>query len=153
MNDEAAFPSADRRLADLARALSHPARVAILRVLAARQTCVCGEIVDVMPLAQSTVSQHLKVLREVGLVSGTVDGPRSCYCLDAAGLAEAGALLSSLFATLSGGACTCTADVCGGDGCTCGTRAGASPGQPERAAAPHSSSSPDLSAGTSLHLA
>ena len=72
----------DDELSALARALSHPARVAIVRHLAARGTCVCGEIVDVMPLAQATVSQHLKVLKEAGLVQGEVDGPRMCYCLN-----------------------------------------------------------------------
>ena len=70
-------------LAAFARALSHPARLAILQTLAARGTCVCGEVVEVLPLAQATVSQHLKALREAGLIRGETDGPRSCYCLDA----------------------------------------------------------------------
>jgi len=72
----------DVELARLARALSHPARVAIVRYLATRGTCVCGQIVDVLPLAQATVSQHLKVLKEAGLVQGEVDGPRTCYCVN-----------------------------------------------------------------------
>ena len=72
----------DEQLAELARALSHPARVAIVRYLAERGTCVCGQIVDVLPLAQATVSQHLKVLKEAGLVQGEVDGPRTCYCVN-----------------------------------------------------------------------
>ena len=72
----------DGELAALARALSHPARVAIVRYLATRGTCVCGQIVDVLPLAQATVSQHLKVLKEAGLVQGEVDGPRTCYCVN-----------------------------------------------------------------------
>ncbi|MEQ1831459.1 MAG: metalloregulator ArsR/SmtB family transcription factor [Candidatus Eisenbacteria bacterium] len=72
----------DEELASLARALSHPARVAIVRHLAERGTCVCGQIVNVMPLAQATVSQHLKVLKDAGLVQGEVDGPRTCYCLN-----------------------------------------------------------------------
>ncbi|MDE0259962.1 MAG: metalloregulator ArsR/SmtB family transcription factor [Gemmatimonadota bacterium] len=71
------------RTAGWGRALAHPARVAILILLAERRTCVCGEIVDDLPLAQSTVSQHLRVLREEGLVRGEVDGTRSCYCIDA----------------------------------------------------------------------
>ena len=71
----------DEELAGLARALSHPARVAIVRHLATRGTCVCGEIVNVLPLAQATVSQHLRVLKEAGLVQGEVDGPRMCYCV------------------------------------------------------------------------
>lgn len=72
----------DRELATLARAFSHPARVGIVRYLAARGTCVCGQIVDVLPLAQATVSQHLKVLKEAGIVQGEVDGPRTCYCVN-----------------------------------------------------------------------
>ncbi len=72
----------DAELACLARALGHPARVAIVRMLARRGVCACGQIVDVLPLAQATVSQHLKVLKEAGIIQGEVDGPRVCYCLD-----------------------------------------------------------------------
>lgn len=70
------------QVAQLAAALGHPARVAIVRLLKAREACICGEIVDELPLAQSTVSQHLKVLKEAGWVQGEVDGPRVCYCLN-----------------------------------------------------------------------
>jgi ArsR family transcriptional regulator len=71
------------RLAQLGKALGHPARVAILRHLASRRgTCTCGEIVDQLPLAQSTVSQHLKVLKDAGLILGYVEPPRMCYCLN-----------------------------------------------------------------------
>lgn len=72
----------DRELAVLAKAVGHPARVAILRRLAADGTCVCGEIVDELPLAQATVSQHLKVLKDAGLVQGEVNGPSVCYCVN-----------------------------------------------------------------------
>lgn len=72
----------DAELARLAKALGHPARVAILRRLLAQGECVCGEIVDGLPLAQATVSQHLKVLKEAGLITGEVDGPRVCYCVN-----------------------------------------------------------------------
>jgi ArsR family transcriptional regulator len=72
----------DLELARLARALAHPARVRIVRLLARRGACVCGEIVLDLPLAQATVSQHLKVLKEAGIIRGQVDGPRVCYCLD-----------------------------------------------------------------------
>jgi len=74
--------AADTALAELARALGHPARVAILRQLGERGECVCGEIVSALPLAQATVSQHLKVLKDAGLVQGEIDGPRVCYCID-----------------------------------------------------------------------
>lgn len=76
------FSDEERRFAELAKALSHPARIAILRILAEQKSCICGEIVEVLPLAQATVSQHLKELKNVGLVQGTIDGPRSCYCLN-----------------------------------------------------------------------
>lgn len=79
---EPALRDEDAQLARLASALGHPARVAIVRFLQRRGECVCGEIVDVLPLAQSTVSQHLKVLKEAGWIMGTVHGPRTCYCLN-----------------------------------------------------------------------
>ena len=71
----------DAALAGFAKALGHPARVRILRLLVERHECVCGTIVDEIGLAQSTVSQHLAVLKEAGLIHGDVDGPRVCYCL------------------------------------------------------------------------
>lgn len=69
-------------LARLARAVAHPARVRILRLLADRETCICGEIVAKLPLAQSTVSQHLKILKESGMIQGEIDGPKVCYCVN-----------------------------------------------------------------------
>jgi DNA-binding transcriptional ArsR family regulator len=76
------FSVRDNKVADYAKALSHPARVAILRLLMAKQSCVCGEIVDELPLSQSTVSQHLKELKQAGVIKGEIDGPRICYCID-----------------------------------------------------------------------
>ena len=76
------FGSREQALAAFAKAISHPARIAILQVLAKRNECICGEIVEVLPLAQSTVSQHLKELKASGLVHGELDGPRSCYCIN-----------------------------------------------------------------------
>ena len=73
---------AAEEIAALAKAIGHPARVQILRILVRRTACICGDIVDELPLAQSTVSQHLKVLKEVGLIRGEVDGPRVCYCIE-----------------------------------------------------------------------
>ena len=69
-------------LAESAKALAHPARLMILQVLARRGTCICGDIVNELPLAQASVSRHLKVLKEAGFIAGEVDGPRSCYCID-----------------------------------------------------------------------
>jgi ArsR family transcriptional regulator, arsenate/arsenite/antimonite-responsive transcriptional repressor len=76
------FTTEEQALADMAKALSHPARIAILNELARRNVCVCGEIVEVLPLAQSTVSQHLKELKKAGLINGTVAGVKSCYCIN-----------------------------------------------------------------------
>jgi DNA-binding transcriptional ArsR family regulator len=99
------FPPDDERFAVRLKALAHPARLRILDVLAARGTCVCGEIVEVLPLAQATVSQHLKVLREAGLLQGTIEGPRSCYCLDAAALGELRRALDARLGCLEDGCC------------------------------------------------
>ena len=76
------FTQKEQDLAEFAKALAHPARIAILKVLAEHNECICGEIVAVLPLAQSTISQHLKELKNAGLINGTVDGPRSCYCIN-----------------------------------------------------------------------
>ncbi|HEX8385891.1 MAG TPA: metalloregulator ArsR/SmtB family transcription factor [Rubricoccaceae bacterium] len=98
----------DETLVAWARALAHPARLQILRTLAERGACVCGQIVDVLPLAQSTVSQHLKVLKEAGLVCGDVDGPRTCYCIDAEAVAQARAAFDGLFGALAASSgCSC----------------------------------------------
>ncbi len=87
---------ADLELAGLAKALGHPARVQIMRLLVRREACICGDIVDELPLAQSTVSQHLKVLKEAGLVRGEIDGPRVCYCVEPRTLRRLKALVGSL---------------------------------------------------------
>ena len=96
----AVFTAEEQQLAAIAKALGHPARVAIVRLLAQRRTCVCGELVLELPLSQSTVSQHLKELKAAGLVQGEVDGPRVCYCLDPAGWAVARQLLGDLLAEI-----------------------------------------------------
>lgn len=87
---------ADEELATFAKALGHPARVQIIRMLVRRQVCVCGDIVDVLPLAQSTVSQHLKVLKDAGLIRGEISGPRTCYCVEPRALRRLKALIGSL---------------------------------------------------------
>jgi ArsR family transcriptional regulator len=90
-NDESA-----EQLAQLAWAVAHPARVRIVRLLINRQSCVCGEIVDQLPLAQSTVSQHLKILKESGLIQGEVDGPKVCYCINSVKLQKLKSLIAGL---------------------------------------------------------
>jgi len=87
---------ADLELAALAKALGHPARVAIMRLLSRKLSCVCGEIVSEMPLAQSTVSQHLKVLKEAGLIAGEISGPSTCYFTDPRVLRRLKALVAGL---------------------------------------------------------
>lgn len=89
-------PDADEELAALAKAIGHPARVQIMRILARKNACVCGDIVDELPLAQSTVSQHLKVLKEAGLLRGDVDGPRVNYCIEPRALRRLKALIGGL---------------------------------------------------------
>jgi len=86
----------DAQLARLARGLGHPLRVRIVRLLCERGRCVCGDIVDAIPRAQSTVSQHLKILKQSGLIRGEVDPPRVCYCLDPAALGNLQDLVAAL---------------------------------------------------------
>ena len=86
----------DGKLAQLAWAVAHPARVRIVRLLMNRKACVCGEIVDNLPLAQSTVSQHLKILKESGLIEGEVDGPKVCYCINPQKLQQLKSLIARL---------------------------------------------------------
>ncbi len=76
------FTQKEQDLAAFAKALAHPARIAILKVLAQHNECICGEMVDILPLAQSTVSQHLKELKKAGLINSSIDGPRNCYCIN-----------------------------------------------------------------------
>lgn len=83
-------------IATAAKALGHPIRIRIIQILLATDACMCGQIVDQLPVAQATVSQHLKVLREAGLVRGEIDGPRVCYCVDRPALARHQALLAVL---------------------------------------------------------
>ena len=87
---------ANVQLARYAKALAHPARVAIIRLLMRQDGCIAGDIVDQLPLAQSTVSQHLKQLKEAGLIRGDVDGPRVCYCIEPARMAAFKALVATL---------------------------------------------------------
>jgi len=87
---------ANEQLARLAKALAHPVRVSILRMLVRHEGCIVGELVDELPLAQSTISQHLKQLKSAGLVRGEVDGPRVCYCVEPGAVALLKALVEGL---------------------------------------------------------
>ncbi len=91
------FTVKDNRLARYAKALSHPARVAILKVLIKHQACMCGDIVEKLPLSQSTISQHLKELKEAGLIKGDIEGAKVCYCINEQEWTLAKTYLNSFF--------------------------------------------------------
>ena len=101
LNKSDIFTLKDQQLALLAKALSHPARIAILKVLATKNECVCGDIVLEIPLAQSTVSQHLKELKTAGLITGSIDGVKSCYCINRAMLKKFNQSISQLFESIT----------------------------------------------------
>ncbi|MBS4034677.1 MAG: winged helix-turn-helix transcriptional regulator [Ignavibacterium sp.] len=91
------FTQEDVWLADVAKALSHPARIKILKMLTEMENCMVGNIVDQLPLAQATVSQHLKELKRVGLIQGEIDGPKICYCVNNKTLLKARNALDKMF--------------------------------------------------------
>ncbi len=93
------FQPTDTQLADIAKALSHPARISILRILNELNSCITGEIVDRLPLSQSTVSQHLKELKRVKLIKGEIEGPRTCYCLNETVVEKTKTAFTKLFST------------------------------------------------------
>jgi DNA-binding transcriptional ArsR family regulator len=99
------FSVKDNRIAKYAKALSHPARVAILRLLIQKQACVCGDIVDELPLSQSTVSQHLKELKLAGLIKGDIEGAKVCYCIDEKEWNVAKTYLNELFVNYAAKCC------------------------------------------------
>ena len=76
------FTKKQNKLASLMKALAHPARIAIIQLLVKSNACICGDLVEELGLAQSTISQHLKELKSVGLIKGTIDGTSVCYCID-----------------------------------------------------------------------
>jgi DNA-binding transcriptional ArsR family regulator len=94
LSKKEAFTTKQNRVADLAKALAHPARIAILEFLAGQDACMCGDVVEKLPLSQATVSQHLAELKRVGLIKGEIEGPRVCYCIDQKAWNEAKQLLS-----------------------------------------------------------
>jgi ArsR family transcriptional regulator len=86
----------DIEIADLAKALAHPARLRILRLLLATPGCIGGDIVDAVGLAQSTVSEHLRILKAAGVITGEISGPRTCYALNPAALEPLGEFIGAL---------------------------------------------------------
>lgn len=99
------FTLQENKLARYAKALGHPARIAILKLLASKATCQCGDIVEELPLSQSTVSQHLKELKEAGLIRGEIEGVKVCYCIDLKEWQAARASLNKLFDSFKGATC------------------------------------------------
>jgi len=99
------FTKTQNDLAVLTKALGHPARIAILQFLIQKKACVCGDIVDELPLSQSTISQHLSELRKAGLVKGDIDGPSVCYCIDEKVWGRARKAINGLFETYEGADC------------------------------------------------
>lgn len=99
------FTTKENKLAKYAKALGHPARIAILKLLINKQACICGDIVDELPLSQSTVSQHLKELKEAGLIKGDIDGAKVCYCIDEKEWKTAQLWLNQLFDSYCGNTC------------------------------------------------
>ncbi len=99
------FTKSQNEIAALSKALGHPARIAILQFLAEQKSCVCGDIVNELPLSQSTVSQHLKELKKVGLIKGDIEGPSVCYCVDAKALAKAKKMIDELFTVVQVNCC------------------------------------------------
>ncbi len=91
------FSVRDNKIARYARALSHPARVAILQLLIKKQSCICGDLVEELPLSQSTISQHLKELKAAGLIKGDIEGVKVCYCIDEQEWKQAKNCLEALF--------------------------------------------------------
>lgn len=96
------FSVKENRLAGYAKALAHPARIAILEFLSKQQSCICGDIVDELPLSQSTVSQHLKELKNARLIKGEIEGAKVCYCIDEKEWKAAQAGINRLFASYKG---------------------------------------------------
>lgn len=96
------FSTETLELATLMKAMGHPARIAILQFILERQACICGSIVDALPLSQSTVSQHLAELKLAGLIKGTIDGPRVCYCIDTENWERARKMLDAFLGSATG---------------------------------------------------
>ncbi len=99
------YTKRNNSLAKYAKALGHPARLSILKLLIDKQTCICGDIVDELPLSQSTVSQHLKELKDAGLIKGEIEGAKVCYCINEKEWKAAQAGLNNLFDSYKGNSC------------------------------------------------
>lgn len=99
------FTTKENKVAKYAKALAHPARISILKLLIKKQACICGDIVEELPLSQSTVSQHLKELKEAGLIQGDIDGATVCYCINEKEWKTAQLWLNQMFDSYNGNNC------------------------------------------------
>ena len=99
------FNARQNKMAKYAKAFAHPARIAIVEHLVKTKACICGDLVDVLPLAQSTISQHLKELKSTGIIQGDIEGPRINYCINETAWAEAKSLLWGILESYSGKDC------------------------------------------------
>ncbi|MFT7033677.1 MAG: ArsR family transcriptional regulator [Cyclobacteriaceae bacterium] len=100
-----AFTEEENQLATFAKALGHPARIAILQYLVKQQSCICGDIVNELPLSQATVSQHLKELKNCGIIKGEISGVKTCYCIDKGVWEKVQSTFDTLFSSLSAASC------------------------------------------------
>jgi DNA-binding transcriptional ArsR family regulator len=99
------FSESQNQLAVYAKALAHPARIAIIQQIVMNKTCIVGSLTDVLPLSQSTISQHLKELKNSGIIKGEIEGPSVCYCIDAANWTKARSMLDELFTEIDKNCC------------------------------------------------
>jgi len=99
------FTDEQNRLADLAKALAHPARIAILQYMIEHKSCIVGTLTDVLPISQSTISQHLKELKSIGIIKGEIEGPSICYCIDQDAWNEASEVLSTFISQINNNCC------------------------------------------------
>ena len=99
------FNTKQNKMAKYAKAFAHPARIAILEYLVKTRACICGDLVGELPLAQSTISQHLKELKNTGIIQGDIDGPRINYCINEAAWNEARSLLTEIIDSYKGKDC------------------------------------------------
>jgi DNA-binding transcriptional ArsR family regulator len=99
------FNDQQNKLALYAKAFAHPARVAIIEYLLKQQSCICNDLVEELPLSQSTISQHLKELKNIGIIKGEIEGPRVCYCIDDKNWQEAKEMLHNIFSSLNNKNC------------------------------------------------
>ena len=99
------FNLSQNKIASITKALGHPARIAIIETLIKKDACVCGELVEELPLSQSTISQHLKELKNAGIITGSIEGPSVCYCIDNTVWKETQQLLTEFFDNYSKTCC------------------------------------------------